>query len=704
MSEGVVKSLGAGRFLDWRALEASGSAGDVLICWDKRSIEILYWEEGQFSISCKFRNVENGVVWVFTGVYGPFTKEDRESLWDEFGAIRGIWGEPWCVGGDFNIILSQGERSKQGRVTSAMRRFAQVIDDLELVDLPLQGGSFTWSGGLHNQAWARLDRFLVSSSWLDQFENMWLKVEGFKDLMRSWWQGMLVRGRASYKLATKLKQVEYWDQVESERRLTEEEISIKKEAKEGYAKWVNLEEIHWRQLSKELWLKGGDRNTEEQEVRIGIADAFKQLLTEDSEWKADEFVKAEVLEMFKEFHEQNSFLKSLNNTFLVLLPKKGGVEELRDFKLISLLGGLYKLLAKVLANRIKKVIGKVVSPDQNAFVMGRQILDASLIANEEGYGRGFISGCNIWRGSGPVANISHLIFADDTIVFCEAKKEDMTYLSWILCWFEAVSGLRINLAKSEIIPVGEVEEILEMAVELGCKVGQLPSAYLGLPLGAPNKASSVWDGVEERVRWKLALWKRQYISKGGRITLIKSTLASMPLYQLSLFRMPKIVARRLEKLKRDFLWGGGNMERKAHLVNWEMVWVGKEKGGFGLRKLVPSNKALLGKWVWRFARAKDELWKQVLTAEYGQEEFGWRTKKANGAFGVGVWKEILKESDWCWDNMTFNVGKGTRIRFWTDPWCEDVELSLRFPQLYAVATHRNTTVGEMWDQNFGQGG
>ena len=53
-------------------------------------------------------------------------------------------------------------------------------------------------------------------------------------------------------------------------------------------------------------------------------------------------------------------------------------------------------------------------------------------------------------------------------------KDDMTFLSWILCWYEAASGLRINLAKSEIIPVGEVEEILEMAVELGCKVGQLP--------------------------------------------------------------------------------------------------------------------------------------------------------------------------------------------------------------------------------------
>ena len=86
--------------------------------------------------------------------------------------------------------------------------------------------------------------------------------------------------------------------------------------------------------------------------------------------------------MFKEFHEQGFFLKSLNNTFLVLIPKKGGADDLGDFRPISLLGGLYKLMAKVLANRLKRVLNKVVAPTQNAFVMGRQILDASLIANE----------------------------------------------------------------------------------------------------------------------------------------------------------------------------------------------------------------------------------------------------------------------------------------------------------------------------------
>ena len=143
MSDEIVRSLGPGRFLDWKVLNAKGTAGGVIICWDKRSLEILGVEEGQFSISCRFRNESDGAIWVFTGVYGPFSREDREGLWEELGAIRGLWEEPWCLGGDFNITLYIDERSRTGRITSAMRRFAQIIDELGLVDIPLQGGSFT---------------------------------------------------------------------------------------------------------------------------------------------------------------------------------------------------------------------------------------------------------------------------------------------------------------------------------------------------------------------------------------------------------------------------------------------------------------------------------------------------------------------------------------------------------------------------------
>ena len=244
--------------------------------------------------------------------------------------------------------------------------------------------------------------------------------------------------------------------------MSERETELKNEAKETFKKWVLLEETHWRQLSRELWLKEGDENTrffhwmanahwrnnsldrikingmelvEEQEVREGIVNAFQQQLLEKPGWRVDieglhlqhpnhseaealelpfteeeiflalmemngdkalgpdgftvafwqscwDFVKEEVVELFKEFYDQKSFAKSLNTAFLVLIPKKGGAKDLGDFRPINLLGGLYKLLAKVLANKLKKVLGKVVSADQNAFVRGRQILDASLIANE----------------------------------------------------------------------------------------------------------------------------------------------------------------------------------------------------------------------------------------------------------------------------------------------------------------------------------
>ncbi|RVW38225.1 putative ribonuclease H protein [Vitis vinifera] len=127
----------------------------------------------------------------------------------------------------------------------------------------------------------------------------------------------------------------------------------------------------------------------------------------------------------------------------------------------------------------------------------------------------------------------------------------------------------------------------------------------------------------------------------------------MPIYHMSLFRMPKSVAKRLDKVQRDFLWGGEVRKRKLISSSGRRSVRIKSKGGLGLRKLVFLNKALLGKWVWRFAIDRDDLWKQVIVAKYGQEGLGWRAKKAYGTIGVGVWKEIWKESDWCWDNMGF---------------------------------------------------
>ena len=110
----------------------------------------------------------------------------------------------------------------------------------------------------------------------------------------------------------------------------------------------------------------------------------------------------------------------------------------------------------------------------------------------------FISGCKFVDKRGESLSISHLLYADDTLIFCEANQDRMLYLGWTLMWFGAILGLRINLSKSEIIPVGRVANVAKLAAELGCGVGSLPAKYLGLPLGAPSKFVGVWDSIEKR--------------------------------------------------------------------------------------------------------------------------------------------------------------------------------------------------------------
>jgi len=200
--------------------------------------------------------------------------------------------------------------------------------------------------------------------------------------------------------------------------------------------------------------------------------------------------------------------------------------------------------------------------------------------------------------------VNHLLFADDTLIFCGAQEEHVHNLKCTFLCFEAASGLRINLGKSEIVPIGEVEDVDFLAHIFGCRLGSLLMTYLGLPLGASFKSISIWNGVIEKVERRLASWKKLYLSKGDRVTLIHSTLSSIPTYYLSLFPIPVSVAKRLERLQWEFLWSGMGDEAKFYLVNWHRVCTPLKAGGFGIRNVIKFNQALLGKWLWRFVQER----------------------------------------------------------------------------------------------------
>jgi hypothetical protein len=451
---------------------------------------------------------------------------------------------------------------------------------------------------------------------------------------------------------------------------------------------IDADECIWLERvfeEQEVWEVVQEMNGDKAPGPDGFSMAFFQ--------KCWTVLKQDFRAVFSEFHNSCHFERSLNATFVSLIPKKADAVEIKDFRPISLVGGVNKMISKVLANRLKSVLGKLISSSQNAFIGGRQILDSVLIANEcldsqlrsgeagllckldlkkaydhvnwdfllymlqrcvfgerwrkwikfcvsavkfsilvNGTPTGFFQSLQEIRQGDPLSPllfvvvmealsrmlnesmlqsllsgfsvgikdnealvVNHLLFADDTLIFCGAQAEHVQNLRCTFLCFEAVSGLRINLGKYELVPIGKVDDVESLAHILGCRIGSLPMTYLGMPLGASFKSLSIWNGVIEKVERRLASWKKLYLSKGGRVMLIHSTLSSIPTYYLSLFPIPVSVTKKLEQLQNEFLWSGMGDETKFHLINWHRVCSPIKVGGLGVRNIIKFNQALLGK-------------------------------------------------------------------------------------------------------------
>ncbi|KAJ0510794.1 putative RNA-directed DNA polymerase [Helianthus annuus] len=267
--------------------------------------------------------------------------------------------------------------------------------------------------------------------------------------------------------------------------------------------------------------------------------------------------------------------------------------------------------------------------------------------------------------------INHLLYADDAMILGEWSNFNFNNVKRILRVFYLCSGLKININKSTLYGIGvDNEEVLNHAVMMGCKAGLLPFVYLGINVGANMNRVRNWDPMVEVFRNRLSKWKAQVLSIGGRVTLIKSVLQSLPNYYFSLYKAPRKVIMTLEGLIKKFLWGGSDEVTKMHWVAWEKVATPRTKGGLSLNKLEDCNNALVLKWLWRYRVEYDSLWKKVIEAIRAKGR-KWNFYPMITNCSGSVWSSIVKlgykvkiDGQNFGSLILSKLGDGKRTRFW----------------------------------------
>ncbi|EOY19422.1 Uncharacterized protein TCM_044508 [Theobroma cacao] len=209
-------------------------------------------------------------------------------------------------------------------------------------------------------------------------------------------------------------------------------------------------------------------------------------------------------------------------------------------------------------------------------------------------------------------------FIDNTMIFYKPQHQNLINAKRVLRCFQLVCSLKNNFHKSSLIGIGVDDQLVRRrAGRIACRIGELPSV--------------------------------------GRVTLLQLVLVSLPIFFMSLFPILREVKNELEKIKRRFLWSGVQEKRKIHDIGWDKV-CRYEDGGLGIIDLEIKNRTLLNKWIWRYGRERDSLWREVIV------------EKTRG-------------------------GNERRIRFWTDRWTKGI-LKESFPKIFALATDKGGLVNE----------
>ncbi|GJT19888.1 RNA-directed DNA polymerase, eukaryota, partial [Tanacetum coccineum] len=348
-------------------------------------------------------------------------------------------------------------------------------------------------------------------------------------------------------------------------------------------------------------------------------------------------IEVDVNDVVFYFFHHGTFPKGGNSSFIALIPKTQDAKMVKDFRPISLIGSLYKIIAKILANRLVGVLGELVNEVQSDFVANRQILDGPFILNE------IIQWCKSNKKQTMVFKVdfekafdsvggSILVNGSPTIEFQFHKGlkqgDPLSSFLFILIMeslhlsfqnvvregmFKGVSiGPSLNLShlfhvddvKSKLMGIAvEDDKVSQAALSIGCSTFTTLFSYLGVKVGGMMSRTQAWNEIVNKSETRLSKWKMK-------------TLSIAPLQVLN----------RMEAIRCRFFNGVDTKEKRMTWVSWKNTLASKDKGGLGVLSFYALNRSLMFKWVWRFRNDNNSLWVSVIKALHGE----------NGSLGTSV--------------------------------------------------------------------
>jgi hypothetical protein len=225
-----------------------------------------------------------------------------------------------------------------------------------------------------------------------------------------------------------------------------------------------------------------------------------------------------------------------------------------------------------------------------------------------------IQGIRICNGA---PSVSHLLFADDSLILMKATSSNASCFSDVLELYEACFGQQINKEKSSIMfskntkvrVRGILKEILEVQSET------VNERYLRLPVYISRSRKEAFQYLKDKIWNRIQGWKEKLLSKAGKEILVKAVGQAISTYAMPCFDLRKTLCDELSSMIGRYWWSQQDRD-KMHWLSWDKLLQTKEDSGLGFCDLYHFNLAMLAKQVWRLICNPNSLCGRILKARY----------------------------------------------------------------------------------------